>query len=125
MKVLRGVEDNVAFAKGLNNTTTARALMTLLTKLAKAEIIDQAASGEMVAILERQQDKDGIPAGLPPGTRVAHKAGEITKIHHDAGIVFGPKPFVIVVLVSGLDDQAASAAVIADITRLVFTSLNA
>lgn len=123
MKVLRGVEDNKAFDKGLNNTTTARALLTLLTGLAKAEIIDRAASGEMVAFLERQQAKDGIPAALPPGTRVAHKTGEITKIHHDAGIVFGPRPFVIVVLVSGLEDQTASAAVIADITRIVYSSL--
>ncbi len=123
MRVLRGVEDNKAFEKGLNNTTTARALLTLLTGLAKAEIIDRAASGEMVAILERQQAKDGIPAGLPAGTRVAHKTGEITKIHHDAGIVFGPRPFVIVVLVRGLEDQKASAAVIADITRIVYSSL--
>ena len=123
MHVLRGVEDNKAFDKGLNNTTTARALLTLLTGLAKAEIIDRAASGEMVAILERQQAKDGIPAGLPPGTRVAHKTGEITRIRHDAGIVFGPRPFVLVVLVGGLEDQQASAAVIADITRIVYSSL--
>jgi beta-lactamase class A len=123
MKVLRGVEDNKAFDKGLNNTTTARALLTLLTGLAKAEIIDRAASGEMVAILERQQAKDGIPGGLPPGTRVAHKTGEITRIRHDAGIVFGPRPFVLVVLVGGLEDQQASAAVIADISRIVYLSL--
>ena len=34
MQVLRGVEDQKAFDKGLNNTTTARGLLTLLEKLA-------------------------------------------------------------------------------------------
>ncbi|HEY2547491.1 MAG TPA: hypothetical protein VGI46_15585 [Candidatus Acidoferrum sp.] len=28
-----------------------------------------------------------------------------TKIHHDAAIVFGPRPFVLVILVRGLADQ--------------------
>jgi beta-lactamase class A len=56
---------------------------------------------------------------LAPGTRVAHKAGQITRINHDAGIVFGPRPYVLVVLVGGIEDQKISATLIADITRLV------
>ena len=34
MHVLRGVEDQKAFDKGLNNTTDATALLNLLTKIA-------------------------------------------------------------------------------------------
>jgi beta-lactamase class A len=124
MHVLRGVEDNKAFDKGLNSTTTARALLTLLARLASSDGIDKAASAEMIQMLERQQLNDAIPAGLPAGTVVAHKTGEITRINHDAAIVYGPRPFVLVVLVSGLDDQAASARVIADIARLVYDSVN-
>ena len=63
---------------------------------------------------------DRIPAGLPPGTPVAHKTGEITQIQHDAAIVFAPRPFVLVVLVRGLDDTKRSAALAADIARLVY-----
>lgn len=74
----------------------------------------------MIEILERQKFNEGIPAGLPPGTRVAHKTGEITKIHHDAAIVFAPKPFVLVLLVRGLADTKESAALMADITRLLY-----
>ena len=73
----------------------------------------------MVAILNRQQFKDGIPAGLPAETRVAHKTGEITRIHHDAGIVFGPNPYVLVVLMRGIEDRAKSAALIAAIARTI------
>jgi beta-lactamase class A len=119
MKIRRPLGDDKAFDQGLNNTTTARALLTLLMKLAKDQVVDHASSTEMVAILGRQQARDGIPAGLAPGTRVAHKAGQITRINHDAGIVFGPRPYVLVVLVGGIEDQKISATLIADITRLV------
>jgi len=120
MHVLRGVEDDKAFQKGLNNSTTARALMTLMEALARGTAVDATASGEMVAILKRQKFKSRIPAGLPPGIPVAHKTGEITKIQHDAAIVFAPRPFVLVVLVRGLDDTKESAALTADISRLLY-----
>ena len=44
MHVLRGVEDQKAFDKGLNNTTTARALLTLMEKIAHGDAVDK--SGE-------------------------------------------------------------------------------
>lgn len=120
MSVLRGVEDEKAFEKGLNNTTTARGLMQLLDAIAAGKAVDAEASREMTEILERQKFNEGIPAGLPSGTHVAHKTGEITKIHHDAGIVFAPKPFVLVILVRGIEDTKISAALIADITRELY-----
>jgi len=120
MKVLRGVEDSKAFAKGLNNTTTAHGLLQLLDAIARGEAVDQESSRQMIEILEGQKFNEGIPAGLPPGTRVAHKTGEITKIHHDAAIVFAPKPFVLVILVRGLADIKESAALMADITRQLY-----
>ncbi len=119
MQVLRGVEDQKAFDAGLNNTTDALGLLTLLAKLGRGEVVSPEASAEMIAILKRQTLNDAIPAGLPPGTVVAHKTGTITKIHHDAGIVYGKRPYVLVVLVRGIEDQKISARLIADITRVV------
>jgi beta-lactamase class A len=120
MNVLRGVEDNKAFLKGLNNTTNARGLQQLLEAIAHGEAVDQECSRQMIEILERQKFNEGIPAGLPAGTRVAHKTGEITGIHHDAAIVFAPKPFVLVILVRGLAETKDSAALMADITRQLY-----
>ena len=120
MNVLRGVEDQKAFDKGLNNTTTARALALLMQKLAAGQAVSPKADAQMIAILERQTFNDAIPAGLPPGTRVAHKTGTITRIHHDAAIVYGARPYVLVVLVRGIEDQKQSAALIAAISREVW-----
>jgi beta-lactamase class A len=122
MNVLRGVEDNKAFAKGLNNTTTAQGLAVLLEAIAKGQAVDAEASLEMVEILERQKFNEGIPAGLPAGMQVAHKTGELTKLHHDAAIVYAKRPFVLVILVRGLADIKDSSALMADITRQLYAA---
>jgi beta-lactamase class A len=120
LQLLRGVEDQKAFDKGLNNTTTARGLLVLLDRIAHGKAVDTTADGEMVEILKRQKFNDAIPAGLPASTVVAHKTGNITRIHHDAAIVFAPRPYVLVLLVRGIDDQKKSAAVMAELSRVVY-----
>jgi beta-lactamase class A len=123
MNVVRGVEDDKAFQKGLNNTTTARGLGNLLQAIAEGKAVDAANSNEMVAILEWQKFNEGIPAGLPKGILVAHKTGEITKIHHDAAIVFAKRPFILVILVRGLSEKKDSAALMADISRSLYEAI--
>jgi beta-lactamase class A len=120
MNVRRPLEDSKAFEQGLNNTTTARALLQLLEALAAGRAVDREASQQMIAVLERQTVNDRIPTGLPPGTPVAHKTGEITKIRHDAAIVYAPRPFVLVVLTRGLTDEKAADALIAGIARRLY-----
>ena len=122
MQVLRGVEDGKAFDQGLNNTTTVRGLLVLFEKLAHGPVVSAKADADMLAMLARQTFNDAIPAGVPPGTRVAHKTGTITRIHHDAGIVYGDRPYVLVVLVRGVDEQKQSAALIAGISREVWSA---
>jgi beta-lactamase class A len=122
MIVRRGVEDSKAFAAGLNNSTTARALLVLMERIARLEAVDEAASRQMIEILKRQHFNDAIPANLPPGTPVAHKTGSITKIHHDAAIVLAPRPFVLVVLTRGIEDLKQSAALMARIARVLYDS---
>ena len=120
MLVLRGVEDQKAFDAGKNNVTDARGLLGLFERIGRGDAVSRTASEEMVAMLARQTFNEGIPAGLPAGTKVAHKTGSITRIHHDAGIVFAKRPYVLVVLVRGIDDQKVSAKLMADISRTVY-----
>ena len=123
--VLRGVEDGKAFQKGLNNTTTARDLMIILRRIAERRAVSAKASDEMIKIMLDQRFNEGIPAGLPPEARVSHKTGSITKVNHDAAIVYPPdrKPYVLVVLTRGLEDEKAAHKLIADISRVVYTSI--
>ncbi|HEX8499535.1 MAG TPA: serine hydrolase [Pyrinomonadaceae bacterium] len=122
IRVLRGVEDGKAFARGLNNTTTARDLLVLLRAVAEGRAVSPEASREVADVLAAQKFNEGIPAGLPAGTRVAHKTGSITAVEHDAGIVYprGRRPYVLVVLVRGIREPARAHRLIADISRAVY-----
>jgi beta-lactamase class A len=122
MRVLRGVEDQKAFEKGLNNSTTARALLVLLEKLAKGHAVSRKADAEMVGTLKRQKFNDAIPAGVPAGVAIAHKTGNITRINHDAAIVYAKRPYVLVLLVRGIQDQKDSAALMARLSKTVYES---
>jgi len=122
ISVLRGVEDQKAFDRGMINTTTSADLATLLEGIEKGTVLSSDNSGVMREILLAQEFNEKIPAGLPPGTRVAHKTGEITAVSHDAAIVYPPgrKPYVLVVLTKGLRESSASSTLIADISRIVW-----
>jgi beta-lactamase class A len=122
MQVLRGVEDGKAFAAGMNNMTTARDLSSLMTAIEQGAAASRASTDSMRAILMRQEFNSEIPAGLPPGTRVAHKTGQITAHLHDAAIVYPEhrRPYVLVVLTRGIPDEKIARSLIVDISRLVY-----
>ncbi len=83
------------------NTTSARDMEKLFLGLLGGTVVSPAASGEMLEILKQQRVNDRLPAGLPEGTTIAHKTGNLDGVAHDAGILFtsaGPR---IVVLLTG------------------------
>jgi N-acyl-D-amino-acid deacylase len=134
MNVLRGVEDIPAYEAGLSNRTTARALARVMAVIARCErgSVHEALSPltpddcrAMTAVLADQEFTDKIPAGLPDGVRVANKTGWITRIDHDAAIVYPEDraPYVIVVLTRGFDDHDVAAAAIADVSAAVWAAL--
>jgi beta-lactamase class A len=122
IQVLRGVEDGKAYEAGLSNTTTARDLGLVAAAVAEGRAAGADACREMEAVMSRQQSNSGIPAGLPEGTTVAHKTGEITRIHHDFGIVRAGDGtrYVLALMVRGLDSRDSSAALMADLSRIVY-----
>ena len=124
IRILRGVEDQAAFAAGLNNEVTANGLLKLLRLIAEGKAYSQHACDEMLKIMLDQQYRSGIPAGLPKAARVAHKTGNISTVHHDAGIVFleDRKPYVLVILTQFGAEQGRGTAV-ADVSRDIFNTL--
>jgi beta-lactamase class A len=125
IQVRRGVEDTKAFERHMNNTTTARDLMILMRRIAEHHAVSAKACDEMVQVMLAQQFNEGIPAGVGKGAKVAHKTGSITKINHDAAIVFPPnrKPYVLVVLTRGFADQKRAHKLIADISSVIYGSV--
>lgn len=123
--VLRGVEDQKAFDRGLSNTTTARDLAVLLASIAQGQAASDSSTAIMLDILTHQVFRDGIPAGVPPGTRIASKTGGITGINHDAAVIYPPgrPPYVLVILTRGVERPADAEAYMAKISAEVWASL--
>ncbi|MFZ6013916.1 MAG: serine hydrolase [Bacteroidota bacterium] len=121
IKVLRGVEDNKAFEKGLNNTVTAYDLMVIFEKMANGQTVNAESSIEMIDILLNQHFSSVIPAKLPKDVRVAHKTGFITGVHHDSGIVFLPngKKYVLVILSKEVENMDAAIEAMAQVSWLI------
>jgi beta-lactamase class A len=124
IRILRGVEDQAAFEAGLNNEVTANGLLKLLRLIADERAYSKKASDEMLNILLEQQYRSGIPAGLPKAVRVAHKTGNISTVHHDAGIVFveDRKPYVLVILTQFRAETGRGTAV-ADVSRDIYNTI--
>lgn len=124
VKILRGVEDQAAFDAGLNNEVTANGLVKLLRLIADGKAYSQKVCDQMLQIMLDQQYKSGIPAGLPNAARVAHKTGNISTVHHDAGIVYldGRKPYVLVILTQFSAETGRGTAV-AEVSRDIFSTL--
>ena len=122
IQVLRGVEDNKAYAKGLNNTTTAYDLAVIFEKIAKGKAVNAGASESMIRILLDQKFNEIIPARLPADVKVAHKTGSITRVHHDSGIVTLPdgRKYVLVLLSKDWDSENEAITTMANVSFRIY-----
>ena len=102
------------------NLTTAADLERLFGLLLHGKVVSPQASAEMLQLLTRQHVSDRLSSGLPEGTVVAHKTGNLAHEAHDAGVIWTPfGARIVVVLTSGWSaydevielDRAVAAAV--------------
>lgn len=122
----RGIEDFAARDAGLENLVTAADLAALLDAIATGRLAGAAACADMLDVLLAQERREDLAAGLPPGTRIAHKNGWVRGIRHAAGVVFpdDAPPYAVVVCTSvdpGVRDRdAAARALIARVSRVAW-----
>lgn len=122
IEVLRGVEDDKAYQKGLSNTTDALDLMIIFEKIARGEAVSAEASQAMIDILLDQRFNNIIPARLPGDVRVAHKTGDITGVRHDSGIVMLPdgRKYVLVLLSKQLENADSGIMAMAEVSEMIY-----
>ena len=110
----RGIEDYAAQRADISNIVTAADLARLLAAIAERRIASRASCDEMMSVLLAQECGEDLAAGLPPGTRIAHKNGWVDGIRHGVGVVLpdDAPPYVIAVCTtSQLPDAEACALV--------------
>lgn len=121
----RGVEDETAWRQGVNSRVTAAGLCGALRLIEERRAVSEQASTQMLEILQAQQFRGGIPAGVPEAARVANKTGETSTTAHDAAIVYPPdrKPYVVVILTEWQPDRSGRQALIVNLSRTIYEHL--
>jgi len=114
MDLVAGFGDSKASAEGLKNVTSARALMVILWGLANDRVVNSNASKEMMGLIARSGLQAVISGAAPLRAAPRRPPGAD---HHDASIIIGARPFVLVTDVRGLADPQASAALVARIAH--------
>jgi len=98
------------------NRSTANAFASLLLWIVRGRAVSKAASGAMMALLERplnplrpddNQVKEFIGESLPAGSREWSKAGWTSEVRHDAAYVELPsgKKLILVIMTRGAADD--------------------
>jgi beta-lactamase class A len=109
---LRNVGATVMSVNTTELPTTALDLSQLMTAIAAGYGVSAASRDEMLSYLAQEWFREGVIAGVPSGTTVAHKSGSFSGAVHDAAVVWGPAgPYVITVLTDGSGGWPALAAV--------------
>lgn len=127
VSVIRGIEDNAAFGRGMNNSATARGLTQTMTLIAERKVVSKEDSDKMIEIMIRQEFNESIPALLPQSVKVAHKTGWTGIVYHDTGIVFpdGQKPYAISIMTRGFAEDKPDEAhdFMANVSKIVYDQL--
>jgi beta-lactamase class A len=124
VELRRGVEDETAHKKGIDNEATADGLLTLLSAL-RGDFLKKESREQAIHILLAQRSNSMIPAGLPAHATVAHKTGEISTACHDVGIVYLPErePYIAVILTEFDAEQNGRRETVAAISEMLYRSL--
>jgi beta-lactamase class A len=85
----RAGEDPTLKPFGLG-VTTPHEMVTLMEKLERGEVINPAASKEMLDLMKREQHRDGIGRAIA-GIEMATKAGALDKLRSDVGIIYSKR----------------------------------
>lgn len=93
MRKINGGGDSKASADAQNKLfglgrSTPREMVKLIEMMERGTLVSKEASAEMIAILKRQQYKDGIGRGMPDTIPVASKSGALDRLRSDVGIIY-------------------------------------
>ena len=98
--------------------TNAHDVAFLLERLYRGTLNSPNANDRFLALLKDQHINNRLPQGLPAGTVMAHKTGDLDGYIHDAGIVYGPKTDYLVVM---MGKPGTNAGQFADFSSRLWT----
>ncbi|MBM3209508.1 serine hydrolase [Candidatus Shapirobacteria bacterium] len=108
-----------SFAK---NETTPAEVGLFFRKLYQGNLVNRENREELLSYLTKTAWEERIPAGVPEGVRVSHKVGTEIGVIADGGIVFAPKPYILVIMSKDVIEKEAKE-LLPRISGLIYTDL--
>lgn len=108
---------------------TIKSYAAMLRTLYNASYLSKAKSEEALTLLTTTNFNEGLVAGVPPGTTIAHKFGYLNvspeeQQLHDCGIIYHPEnPYLLCIMTRGSNPQI-NAEIIGAISRTVYQEIN-
>ncbi len=135
------LEDNVAKSSNIQSrinslnltntsrkdyTTTAKDLGTLFEGIYRSTYLERSNSDYLINLLSTviARHNDRIAAGVPAGTKVAHKIGNLGAVWQDAGIVYGPKSDFVIITLNKLVTYESGKKTISAIAKVTWDYFN-
>ena len=111
---------------GLQNYTTAGDCAAMLSAIYRGDCVSADASREMLSLLLQQTVNDRLPLGLPEGTPIAHKTGDLAGLcWADAGIVYSPGgDYILCVISDGTPSEREAKDAMASLSAQVYGIVN-
>lgn len=111
---------------GLQNYTSAADCARLLAAVYRGECVSPEADRQMLALLLRQEVKDRLPLGLPEGTAIAHKTGDLIGLcWADVGIIYSPGgDYILCVISDGQASELEAKSAAAELSRQIYELMN-
>jgi beta-lactamase class A len=114
-RLRRKFMDFAALEAGRDNTTTAQDMCAIFLYLVRQRY------AELLDFLGQSVCDHKLDAGLPPGTLLAHKVGDLPGVEHDAGIIFAtPEPYIVTALSVNLPDVETGRRTIAQASGMIW-----
>ncbi len=108
-----------------NLHTSAGDVAKFYEKLYAGTLLSPSSTKILTNLLKAQRVNNRLPLGLPGGTTIAHKTGDLGGLMHDAGIVYGSKTDYLIVVLSGpWTNPANSFSSFAKLSSAIYKALN-
>jgi beta-lactamase class A len=122
--IQRKMMDFERLAQGFDNTTSARDMALLFSRIYRRDLFSSAFSELTLEILSRQRIHESLTRYLVDDVKIAHKTGGLETVDHDAGIVFSSSgDYLIGVFVTEVTNNDHARQLIGRISKAVYEYL--
>lgn len=107
------------------NQVSAKDCGKLLERIYRRTFASRKVCNEIESMMLSQKTRSKIPSGLPEGTAIGNKTGEMDTVENDVAIIYGDKSdYILCILSSDWEDKKEAISHISELSAKVYEFFN-